>query len=250
MSEFTIKLAERSIGITSLYSSSENFCKGYLTEAEPDFSVEITADDIEYEKNKSARTDRLEGRAVTSYRENYLETLAIYRKIAEKLPFYDTVLFHGSAIAVDGVCYLFTAKSGTGKSTHARLWRKVFGERAVMVNDDKPLIRIDEKGVVVYGTPWNGKHRLGNNMSAPLKAICILERDENNRIEQISKSQAWNMLIQQTYRPSSPEALAQTLFLLDNLSEKTELYLLGCNMEEDAAVTAYNGMNMEGRDAK
>lgn len=52
-----------------------------------------------------------------------------YRKIAEKLVQYDVMLFHGSAVAVDGIGYLFTAKSGTGKSTHTRLWREYFGDR-------------------------------------------------------------------------------------------------------------------------
>ena len=77
---------------------------------------------------------------------------------------------------MDGQAVLFTAKSGTGKSTHTKLWRDLFGERAVMVNDDKPLLRILKDGVLVCGTPWDGKHRLSTNCALPLKAICILER--------------------------------------------------------------------------
>ena len=84
--------------------------------------------------------------------DDYLETLAVCRKIAERMPEYDTFLFHGSCIAVDGVGYLFTAKSGTGKSTHTRLWRELLDNRATMVNDDKPLIRIADDGLVIYGT--------------------------------------------------------------------------------------------------
>ena len=96
---------------------------------------------------------------------------------------YDTILFHGSVIAVDGIGYLFTAKSGTGKSTHTRLWREYFGDRAAMVNDDKPLLKITDSSVIAYGTPYNGKHRLGTNISVPLKAICILTRAADNHIE-------------------------------------------------------------------
>ena len=108
--------------------------------------------------------------------DEYLETLAVYRKIAEKMIDYDTILFHGSVIAVDGIGYLFTAKSGTGKSTHTRLWRELFGERAVMVNDDKPLIKVSENGIIVYGTPWDGKHRLSTNTFVPLKGICFMSK--------------------------------------------------------------------------
>ncbi len=89
------------------------------------------------------------------------------------MPSYDTVLFHGSALAIDGDGYLFTAKSGTGKSTHTRLWRERFGDRVVMINDDKPLLHIDAGSVIAYGTPWNGKHRLGTNASVPLRADCV-----------------------------------------------------------------------------
>ena len=78
---------------------------------------------------------------------------------------------------MDGEAYIFTAVSGTGKSTHAMLWREVFGERVRMINDDKPLIRITPEGkAVVYGTPWDGKHHLSKNSAFPLKAICWLTR--------------------------------------------------------------------------
>ena len=162
-------------------------------------------------------------------------------RIADKV-IYDTILFHGSAVAVDGIGYLFTAKSGTGKSTHTRLWRELFGERAVMVNDDKPLIKVSENGIIVYGTPWDGKHRLSTNISVPLKAVCVLERSEENRIERVTADSVYDMLVQQVYRPQNPQRLLKTLQLIDVLSENAELYRLGCNMDISAAETAYNAM--------
>ena len=146
------------------------------------------------------------------------------------MPQDDTVLFHGSAIAVDGQAYLFTAKSGTGKSTH------------VMINDDKPLLHIGAEGAAVYGTPWNGKHRLGTNGSAPLRAICILERGKTNRIERIDRRTAYPILLQQTYRPASAEALQRTLTLIDRLTERVALFRLFCNMEPEAARVSYEAM--------
>ena len=179
----------------------------------------------------------------TAYSDEYLETLAVYRKIAAGLLERDTLLFHGSVIAVDGVAYLFTAKSGTGKSTHTRLWQKQFGDRAVMINDDKPLLRLDEEGVTVYGTPWDGKHHRSTNTACPLKAICILTRSEVNHIQTMDKKNALPMLCQQSYRPADPAALRKTLSLVDRLGRSVKLYKLNCNMEPEAAQVAYDGMN-------
>ena len=146
----------------------------------------------------------MEGHAPGNFSDEYLETLALYRKIVERLLEWDTLLFHGSCISVDSKAYLFTAKSGTGKSTHTQLWKKLFGERAVFINDDKPLLKISAQGVTVYGTPWDGKHHRSTNTSCPLKAVCILTRNTENSIQRIDKKAALPMLCQQSYRPCSP----------------------------------------------
>ena len=143
---------------------------------------------------------------------------------------------------MDGEAYLFTAKSGTGKSTHTRLWRKYLGKKAVMVNDDKPLLKITEEGVTAYGTPYNGKHRLGADMSVPLKAICVLTRAEYNYIIPVSRGEVYHMLVQQTYRPADIMLMQKTLSLLDKLADNVMLYRLGCNMDISAAKVAYEGM--------
>jgi hypothetical protein len=160
---------------------------------------------------------------------------------------FDTVLFHGSAVAVDGEVYLFTARSGVGKSTHTRLWRERFGERAVMVNDDKPLIKISDSGVLVYGTPWNGKHRLGTNIRLPLRALCMLERGEKNSVMPADARDNFHKILAQTCRPSDVSATAKTLGLVDDLLKKVPLYKLSCNMELAAAEVAYNGMRGNGK---
>ncbi|MGN0629851.1 MAG: hypothetical protein ACI4JN_00850 [Ruminococcus sp.] len=242
-----IKLANCYIEINNLYHFIEDYCSNYvIKDAEiqniPDFCINIGREDIDFERAKSAAEDRKEGIPVRHFTDEYLETLAVYRKIAEQMLSYDTILFHGSVIAVDGMGYLFTAKSGTGKSTHTRLWRDLFGERAIMVNDDKPLIKVSESGIIVYGTPWDGKHRLSTNISVPLKAVCVLERSEENHIEKVTADSVYNMLVQQVYRPQNPQKLLKTLQLIDILSENAGLYRLGCNMDISAAELAYNAM--------
>lgn len=229
----TYRMADRTIAVTSLHEAVHRLCRDYRAEGEPDFRVVLTQADVDFERSRATMADAPDP---------YLETLAVYRKIAERMPLYDTVLMHGSALAIDGAGVIFTAKSGTGKSTHARLWSQVFGERVVMVNDDKPLVKITESGAAVYGTPWNGKHRLGSNIAVPLKALCVLERAEDNSIRRIAKTEAWPMLVRQTYRPADPAMLEKTLALIDRLAYTAALYRLGCNMDPSAAEVAYNGM--------
>ena len=242
MHNFNIKLAGKVISASVQYTTTKAFCADYLTEEDAEISVSVELSDLLYEEQKAKREREIEGVDFKEPSLQYLETLALYRKIAEALVKYGIILFHGSAISLDGEVYLFTARSGTGKSTHTRLWREVFGERAVMINDDKPLIKIDDSGIFVYGTPWNGKHRLGTNASAPLKAICILERAETNRIKGESKSSVFPEIMSQTYRFSDVFGMKCTLELLDKLLTKTPVYRLGCNMDREAALVSYNGM--------
>lgn len=242
MFEFTVKLADRVIRVNSIYKGIRNYCEAYLCEEEPEFTVTIQPEDIEFEKEKNEREAELEGLPAVDYVKPYLETLAVYRKITDLLLPSGTILFHGSVIAVDDVGYLFTAKSGTGKSTHTALWREMFGERAVMINDDKPLLRITDQGVTVYGTPWNGKHKLGCNRSVPLKAICILERGSENIIERVPAQEVLPLLLQQCNRPKEPQKMMQLLEHLDRMGRVVNFYRLHCNMEPDAARVSYEGM--------
>ena len=251
-----IKLADIRIAVNNLYPYIEKYCEGYICHdrRSADFTVDVSEADIARERTLSERSRTAERRAAASDCANaancaepapsdgYLETLAVYRAIAERLPDYDTVLFHGSVIAVDCEGYIFTAKSGTGKSTHTRLWREYFGDRAVMINDDKPLLRIEDGRVIAYGTPWNGKHRLGTDTSVPLRGLCVLGRAERNSIFPAARRDVYPLLLQQTYRPHSPAALARTLSLVDRMTDSVPLWSLCCNMEPQAAITAYLGM--------
>ena len=111
-----------------------------------------------------------------------------------------------------------------------------------MVNDDKPMIEITETGAVVHGTPYNGKHNLGCNISVPVRAVCILSRSEENVLIPAQKHEAYKMLMQQSYRPADPAALAKTVSLVDRLADSVQLWTLGCNMDISAAKTAFEGM--------
>ncbi len=243
MVNFSVRLADTLIRVGANYQSTLDFCSDFIVDAaNPDTEVNITLGDIASERIKAAKERELEGLCPHEFSSEYLETLALYRKIAEALIDFDTILFHGSALSMDGSGYIFTAKSGTGKSTHAAIWRKHFGSRVEMINDDKPLLRFTDGEVRVYGTPWCGKHGLGQNLSAPLSAIAVIERAENNSIAQCQGADAFVHLYNQTYRIPSKEKMARTLALIDKLRSSVGVFILRCNMDESAAEVAYGRM--------
>ena len=232
--------------IRSIYGDIHALCSDYRADnVQKAETVIVTAEaDIEYERKKAKSEAEFAGYAYKEPPKGYLETLAVYRKIATHAVSRGMFLFHCSAISLDGTAYAFTAKSGTGKSTHTALWRKMFGDRAVMINDDKPIIGVRDGVATVYGTPWNGKHGLGKNVAVPLKAICFLSRGAENRIRKVADKGAIMLrLLNQTFRPTDAGALKRTLELLDELFSCVEFYALECNMDDEAALVSFNGMN-------
>ena len=230
------------VEINSIYERVHNICADYRTEQPHEVSVSTTEESIRYEEKAYIKEMLYEGITPEKLPDDYLELSAVYRKIADAFIPKNILLMHGSAIAVDGEAYIFTAASGTGKSTHAGLWRKVFGGRAVMINDDKPLLRIEPGGVIACGTPWDGKHRRSTNIMLPLRSICILERGETNSIKEISFEEAYPMLLQQTNRPADKALMIQTLGLMEKMRQHVKIYKLKCNQEPEAAIVSYNGM--------
>ena len=241
-----ISLADMKISAEINYESTLEFCRDYLAEFDaPDVHVSVLFDDILAEREKYRCDCKKNGLAERKLSPNYFETLALYRKICDALIPHGVILFHGSALAIDGECFIFTAKSGVGKSTHARLYRELFGERVEMVNDDKPLIRLDGNEAYAYGTPWNGKHRLSSNIRRPISAICLISRAEENSICEVSKKDAIAEVFSQTHRPRDGELLEKTVALVDSLCDKVRLYRLECNTEPDAARISYEAMRRE-----
>lgn len=242
MAEFTLSLAGITVKAECIYDTTGEYCRDFLCDGEAEVRVEVTQADIDREQEKSARADALEGRGKRIAYEPYLETLALYRKITDAFVEKDIMLFHGSAIEVDGQAYIFTAKSGTGKTTHTRLWQQLLGEKMSIVNGDKPLLKFASDGIYVCGTPWRGKEGYGSDSIVPVKAVCIIERAEKNSIRRISFAEAFPTLLQQTNRPEEAALVKRTLEMLNRLGAEVGLYRLGCNMDIEAARVAYEGM--------
>ena len=242
MNVFSMEVAGRVFAVQPLFESTRAYCADYLTDREPEFSVEVDlADLVREQKLLDIEADE-EGLKRRKFSDMFLERSVIQRRVAEALTGKDTLMLHGSTVAVDGQAYLFTAPCGTGKSTHTRLWREVFGDRAVMVNDDKPFLRITSDGVLACGSPWTGKHGLGSNVSFPMKGICILSRGSENRIRLLAPEDAADFLRSQCFVPEDSEQAGRALELLDRLIRTVSLWQMECTKQPEAAITAYQAM--------
>lgn len=226
-----ILLSNLKISINHKFDYMTSFCKDYVSQFnECDIYATTTEDAINKEKEM-----------VPAAPIEICESLCIYRSIAEQLPNFNRFVFHGAAIEYDNMAYLFTAPSGTGKTTHINLWKKNLGSKVDIINGDKPVIHIGENPIV-YGTPWAGKEALERNASAPLKAICMLKQGKTNKITRLSKGDAVNFLMRQVYMPHDAITLSKTLELLGLMIETTPVYMLQCDISNDAFYTSFNEM--------
>lgn len=228
------KIADVVFDAEFIYAYTAHVCQNYLytNDGAPEFFIKMTDADVLEESERSP-----------GFEKPYLESLAFYRKLLGFLLDRNAIIFHSSALAVDGKAYLFTAPSGTGKSTHARLWRELLGDKVVMINDDKPIVRLVDGKFFVYGTPWNGKHELDTNCRAQVQAICKLERGEQNSICKISPNEMLPTLLSQTLRANNQSDVDKLLPLAVALLNGVSLYKLKCNMHVSAAELSYKTMS-------
>lgn len=242
---FKLKLAGTVIAVSCCQPSTRLLCADYLvSDWEPAAAeITITADDLLQER--SYLTAKKGGAPLEASSMEALERLVLCRRAAELLPLHNTVLFHSSALAMDGQGILFTAASGTGKSTHAALWRTVFRSCVVTINDDKPFVAAGADGFTVFGSPWRGKHKLGKNTAAPVKAICVIHRGAENSIRRLTPREALPVIMQQTYRPRSMAAMLPTMQIAERLSREVPVYSLKCNMDPQAAWVAWRGITLD-----
>ena len=235
MEAFTMEVAGLAVGVEPLFQSTIEYCRGYLVDRAPEFSVRLTQADLSFEQSLLEQEALEEELKIRKFKEPFLERSAIQRRVADHLLTRDTLMLHGSTVAVDGMAYLFTAPCGTGKSTHTRLWRELFGPRAVMVNDDKPFLQLSPSGVLAYGSPWSGKHGLASNVCAPLKGICLLRRGVENQICPATAENLASILYDQAHRPLDTALAEKARSLVDALMQQVPLWTMACNKDPEAA---------------
>ncbi len=245
MYETSILLAGYRILIRSEHSFVSSLCRLYrldapLTPETADLVVSATPEEIVAERATSAlfAQDSL-------LTDGYIESICIYRNICRALPPLGGMLLHAAVISDGDRGYAFTADSGTGKTTHVRLWKEAFGEDVRIINGDKPIIRLENGTWYAYGTPWCGKEGWNVNTRVPLSAICFLRRGITNTIAPLASAEALSAVIPQLLMPEEPSALLATLDMLDHLLTHVPLYELHCTISPEAARVARAGMNGE-----
>lgn len=231
-SSFTVKIADVPIKIYSCRKFIRNLCRDYVIEEEtPCFSVEVSVEELQEEHKRSPQ-----------FSADYLEGLCIQRKIAEHFPIYNRILCHGAAITYQEQGYIFTAPSGTGKSTHIRLWKQYLQKEVDIINGDKPFLSINDKGIFVWGSPWAGKENWQKNRNAPLKGICLLKQSRENKIWKLHPAESTTALFSQIYMPQNQETAGKTMELVDRLLSCVQIYQLECDISSQAVKTGFEGM--------
>lgn len=229
---FVIRLAGLRVRMENRYPFVERQCREYLAEGdEADFSVSVSEEEIREEQRNG------------DFSAGYCESICLYRHICEVMPSYGVFIMHSAVVEVDGRAYAFTAKSGVGKSTHLSLWLKNIPHARVL-NGDKPLYRAEDDGsVTVYGTPWNGKENWGYNGSAPLAAVCFIERGQANAIRRATEDETIARLMHQLYLRGNRDAVNQQLMLMNELVKAVPYYILSCTVSDEAAWLSYKTMS-------
>ncbi len=153
--------------------------------------------------------------------------------ISNKMILADGIILHASSVDHCGKGIAFTAPSGTGKSTHAAMWVKY--HQASIINDDCPALRYHNGSTVIYGTPWNGAGRKSSNSSAPLSAVVILERSEQNSIRSLSNDGAIPLLLPRLFLPYyNPVLMDKALENADKIFRSIPVYQLKCKADRKA----------------
>ena len=233
MNHFSIEIAGLIIGIDAISTGIYGYCIRYLTDKSPVVRVGITEEELHKEILKNKKYRKVPN-------EVYLESIGIYRKIAEYALSHDVLLMHGAVIAHKKDAFMFVASSGTGKTTHIRQWL-LNDKEAYVVNGDKPLIRINSKEAFACGSPWNGKEEMGTNATVRLNAIIILERSNENHIEEIPFKAAYPYLLEYSHRPEDIAKMKKTIDLLMRLNGKVRFFKFYINnFKKDCFPMAYN----------
>ena len=239
---FRISLAGKNVEVECHNRMVFRQCSNYLSKFDiPDLLITTSMEELEAEASLLPPiTESYEGVATSRFYGG-VESLIVQRKIAEGMIPFNAFLMHGSVVANGTQAYMFTAPSGTGKTTRIRLWKELYPD-SVIVNGDKPLIKVEENEVLACGTPWSGKEGLNTNIMVPLRAVFLLERaadGEKSSINEVSLGEAFPFLLQQVYRPKDPELMKKTILLLKAVAEKVKFYQFRSARTQEAVKLAY-----------
>ncbi len=144
------------------------------------------------------------------------------------------MLLHSAAASYKGQAVLFSAPSGTGKSTHTSLWKEYYPDDVVLFNDDTPILTKIETQFYACGTPWSGKTEINENMILPLKAIVFLKQAKENSIRKMTTVESVIKLLEETRKPVFEDLMEKHIDFINQIIESTPIYELSCNISKEA----------------
>ena len=281
---FLIKIAGVPIAIANRYSTVLRLCRKYIIYGEkPAFTVRASdkmlldeynnilsfrkdlsgperdllqnvlrlekppVDEQDWSDNRSFAYDKL---AIPLRGWCYLEELSIYRQICYQFIRFDAFVLHSAVIAINGEGVAFVGKHGAGKSTRVNLWKKDFKDSLVVVNGDKPIIRLIEDTLYACGTPWNGKENLDCNCMVPLKTLFFVERGPQVKIQRLHTVEISQRIFEHLLIPENGKDLNRLIGLINILIEQIPCYLLNCSIEAgEDPIKIWNQIRRENRNA-
>lgn len=154
---------------------------------------------------------------------------------------HKTLLLHASTVMLEGKAYLFLGKSGTGKSTHSRMWLESFPQ-AELLNDDHPIVRaFDDGSIIVYGSPWSGKTPCYRNLSSPMGGIVRIERALMNQAERLRPLKAYASITTSCSGAQWSKSLMESkVKTVEAIASGSPCYVMRCLPNHDAAQVCYN----------
>lgn len=240
MHTFRIMIGNIVAQVQSNHSYIMKLCEPYFTDECANSYIFIDEASIENERKAVIEMRNKTDLKPADTADWFLEVYALLKKLLPILPEHKMLFMHGSAIRYKGKAYIFVAPSGTGKSTHTRLWKERFGEDITVINDDKPFLFFRDGKVYLCGTPWRGKHNIGQNLEAELGGIIILSRGETNIIQRVDPTDAVQAIIHQSNLHTYKDKALLALDLIDDLLKLVPIYRLSCTPTVEAVEECYN----------
>lgn len=226
---FTCKIADTVFSVKNKYHYLHALMADYSSDEVPSYTLSVS-------ENELAAASAAEG----DFPPEVHESLLIYRKMLSVLADKNAFLMHSSLLSLNGKGYVFTAKSGTGKTTHSLLWKRLFG--AEIINGDKPIYKLENGTIYGYGTPFAGKEGFNKNSRVPVKAVCFLFQAKENTIRRLTAHEVILKIFDQVHLPEEREKKERVLALLDKMITDLPFYYLGCNISDEAAELSHGIM--------
>lgn len=215
--KYALTLEAPTSGLFKIFSKSVSGVKSYMTYDKDYKNIEIWIDEDTFTDAATAE---------------YIYSGMVFLDLALR---HGLLPLHGSAINYKGDVILFAAPSGTGKSTHARMWKQLYGDDVSWVNDDKPLLHVKDGKTFVYGAPFSGQYHSNTNEEKPLKAIVFLEQGITDKVTLLSEKDALKHLIKNSLRPSEAALWDQALLQLEVILKSVPMYMLDASLSLNAA---------------